>query len=62
MQCEIQVKVKDDEKTLRKDFVIYDPVMVSSDDPVVAACIKDVLDNFKGEPTDISVKFLLEVT
>ena len=61
MSCQIKVIVKDEEKTLRKKFLIYDPVSVDDQDPIIRQCVNEVLKNFDGEPSDISVKIDLEI-
>lgn len=61
MTCEITVIVKDSEKTLRTKHLIYELVTCSEQDPVIAKCIQDTVRIFASEPTDISVKFHLEV-
>lgn len=58
---ELTVILKDDEKTLRKKFVIYEDYMPLADDPVVLQCIADAKKCFEGEPETIQVKIHLEI-
>jgi hypothetical protein len=59
---EITVIIKDEEKTLKKKFLIYDPYQVSQEDPTIKNCIEETLKNFAGEPAKITVKihFIVE--
>ena len=59
--CEITVIIKDDEKSLRKKFLVYEPVSVSSIDPIIRNCIDETLKNFDGEPEDVKVKITLQI-
>lgn len=63
MAVELIVTVKDDEKRLTKNHLIYEPITASEDDPIVAQCIKDTKIEF-GNPTSdktITVKIILSV-
>jgi hypothetical protein len=61
MPSEITVIIKDEEKTLRKNFLIYESYSVHESDPIIKSCIDDVLKNFSSEPKDINVKIHLEI-
>ncbi len=62
MDCsELTVIIKDEEKTLRKTFLMYDAYKVSYEDPNIKACIEETLNNFDGEPSHITVKIQLEI-
>lgn len=56
MSIELKITIRDDERKLTKDFNIYDRVTFVDDDPIIAQCIKEVRDEFKGEPEDIRIK------
>lgn len=56
MSVELRIMVKDEERKLTKDFNIYDRVTLSDSDPVISRCLKETLEEFKGEPEDIQVK------
>jgi hypothetical protein len=56
MTSELTVSVKDEEKTLKKKFLLYDSYQVDENDPVIKDCIDQVLKNFAGEPDRITVK------
>jgi len=57
---EITVTVRDAEKSLKKSFLIYEEFTANITDPIIEKCIKEVLDNFQGEPDKIKVRISLE--
>ena len=62
--CEITITVKDDEKTLRTKHLIYDPVTVSSVDPIIKNCIDETIKNFNADPNSdlkVTVSIKLDV-
>ena len=59
MVAELTVSIKDEEKTLKKKFLIYDPFHVSEDDPTIKDCINETLKNFSSEPSNIKVRISL---
>lgn len=59
MSVELNVTIKDSEKRLSKDFLIYEEIKMSLEDPIIEKCVKEVLEEFNGEPEDIKVKALL---
>lgn len=61
MPSELTVCVKDEEKTLRKKFLLYEEYTVSEYDAVIKKCIDETLENFDGEPIDIIVTIKIEV-
>ena len=52
---EISIRVKDDEKTLKHKFLIYDKVLISSDDPVIKDCVDQTMEDYKGEAPEVTV-------
>ena len=61
MVSELKVTIKDEEKTLNKKFLIYETYQTQDNDPVIQKCIKETLDNFDGEPTDVIVNIKMEI-
>lgn len=59
---EITVILKDDERTLRFKFLIYEEYEVNENNPVIQRCIKEALTNFVGEPDQITIKISLEIS
>lgn len=57
MCVELTITIRDEEKRkLIKSFLIYEPFCLSENDPTVKACLKELLDEFKGEPDDVKLK------
>lgn len=59
MSVELSITIKDSERTLKKEFLVYEPVTLVEDDPIISQCIKEVVEEFKGEPDDIRVRALM---
>jgi hypothetical protein len=60
MSVELVITVKDEEKRrLTREFLVYEAITLTDTDPVIDKCLKEVLDEFKGEPDDIKVKALM---
>ncbi len=58
---EITVTIKDEERSLKSKFLIYEKYYVSEDDPIIKDCIARTLRDFNGEPSDIRLKINLVV-
>lgn len=57
---ELTITIRDEEKRkLSKEFLVYEPITLDPNDPVIEKCLKELLDEFKGEPDDIKVKALM---
>lgn len=56
MVSEITVSIKDEEKTLKKKFLIYEPFMVSENDTTIKSCIEDTVKDFNSDPDKIKVR------
>ena len=61
MVSELTVAIKDEEKNLRTKYLIYETYTTDENDPVIKDCIEKTLDNFNGEPTDITINIKLEL-
>lgn len=53
---EITVTIRDDEKTLKAKYLIYDEYTISCNDPIIQRCIAETLTNFSGEPSDVRIR------
>lgn len=53
---ELSIMIKDDERKLTKDFTLYEIITLDPSDPTIANCLKEVRNEFKGEPEDIKIK------
>jgi hypothetical protein len=58
---ELTVTIKDEEKTLRTKYALYDKYSVNENDPIIKDCIEKTLENFDGEPMDVIVNIKLEI-
>lgn len=58
---ELTIKVKDNDSTYKKDFVIHKACTVDQDDPEIKKCIDEVLREFARPAETIQVKIALEV-
>jgi len=58
---EVMIVLKDESKTLREKFLIYDDLTCDSEHPVIKTCINQALANFKDKPDDVTVKISFEV-
>ena len=56
MATELNITIRDSERKLQKDFLIYESFTFVDTDPIITKCIKEVVDEFKGEPDDIRIK------
>lgn len=62
MSSELVVSIKDSEgKTIKKPFLIYEDFTWSEKDPVIMQCVKELLEEFKGEVEDIKVRALMVI-
>lgn len=62
MVSEICVTMKDADKTLKSEYLIYESYQVSEEDETIKNCIEATLKNFQGEPDKIIVRITLEMT
>jgi len=57
MSIELTITIKDEEKRkLTKEFLVYEPVTFTETDPTIDKCLKELLEEFKGEPDDIKIR------
>ena len=52
---------KDESKTYRQKFLLYDTYTVSQDDAVVMRCIEEARRNFDGETDTVQIKIHMEI-
>ncbi len=58
---ELTVILKDESRTYRQEFLVYQEFTVSENDPFIQECIQEALKNFEGDPDSIQVKIHLEI-
>lgn len=56
MSTELVVTIKDEERRLTRDFLIYEPFTFVDSDPTIMQCVKETIEEFKGQPEDIKIK------
>lgn len=59
MVCEITITAKNEEKNLKKKFLVYEIFQATDVDPVVKDCIDQTIKDFISEPTDIKIRINL---
>lgn len=62
MVSELTVIIKDEEKSLKKKFLIYDIYTVDESDQVIKDCIEETLQNFDGDPSSVKVNIAMEMS
>ena len=58
---ELTVIFKDSERTYRHKKMIYQPYIITYDDPIIIEAIEEAKKNFIGEPDDIIIKIHFQV-
>lgn len=58
---ELTVILKDEHRTYRQKFLIYEKYSVWEDEILILQCIEEAKKNFEGEPESIQIKIHLEI-
>lgn len=58
---QLTVILKDEERTYRQKFLIYDAYTLCDHDPMILACIEQAKTNFQGEPNSVQIKIHMEI-
>ncbi len=53
---EITITIKDDEKSVKAKYLIYENFMITQDDPIICSCVAKTLESFHGEPEEVRVR------
>lgn len=61
MFSEITVIVKDDDRTQKSKFGVYEDYTVSPEDPILRGFIDQAIRDFAAEPSDVIVKISMTV-
>ena len=56
LTSEITITLKDDERTYKEKFLIYEAFAFRTDDPILNSCIEKAKQGFKGEPSEVIIK------
>lgn len=60
MSVELTITIKDEEgRKLSRPFLIYETITLTMEDPTIDKYVKELLEEFNGEPDDIKVKALM---
>jgi hypothetical protein len=60
MSIELTITISDEEKRkLTREFLVYEPVTLVENDPIIEKCVKEILEEFKGEPDDIKIRAVM---
>lgn len=58
---ELTVKVKDSDRSYKREFLIYERTEVDQNDPQIKKCIDQTLEDFQGEPENIQATIKLQI-
>lgn len=61
MVSELTITIKDEEKTLKKKYLMYETYSVSDDDATIRECVKETLKGFDGTPAKITAKITMVI-
>ncbi len=53
---ELTVIMKNDERTQRQKFLIYEKITLEQSDPIVAKCLAEAYKNFNGCVEDVTIR------
>ena len=59
MSIELTVILKDEERTYKHKFLIYEDVTFVDTDLTINECVKEACENFQGEPEEIRIQALM---
>ena len=57
----ISIRIRNSEKKLTKDHLIYEPTELNTDDPIIKTLLNDAVSEFGDDPEKISIICKLEV-
>ena len=61
MVSELTVILKDEARTYRQKFLMYDEYMLNENDPAIIHCIHEAKKSFEGDPDKVQIRCHLEV-
>lgn len=62
MTIELTITIKDSERTYKQKFLVYEPISMTPNDPIICKSIDEARVNFQGEPEDIVVRAMMVFT
>jgi len=57
---ELTIVLKDEHRTYRQKFLVYQPYCIDVEDEYILQCIEEAKKNFDGEPDSIQIKIHME--
>lgn len=57
----LTITLKDDERTYKQKFLLYEPYIISEDDETIKDCINEALSNAEYEPDEIRININFEI-
>ena len=57
---ELTVILKDEHRTYRQKFLVYQPYCIEVEDEYILQCIEEAKKNFDGEPDTVQIKIHME--
>lgn len=61
MAAEISITVKNEEKTLKTDHLVYDDFVCNEDDPLLKSLIDETVKQFNSEVENIKIRITITV-
>ncbi len=58
---ELTVILKDESRTYRQKFLVYNTYCANDSDPFIQECIQEAKKQFEGQPDSIRIKISIEV-
>lgn len=59
MSIELAITLKDESRTFRKDFLIYETITLDVHDAILDKCIHETIEEFKGTADSIKIRALM---
>jgi hypothetical protein len=59
MPIELKITMKNEHKTLTRDWLLYEEVTISESDETIAQCLSECHKEFNAEPESVKVKTLM---
>ena len=53
---ELTVIMKNEERTQRQKFLIYEKIALVASDPIIAKCLAEAYKNFNGSVEDVTIR------
>lgn len=61
MVVELTVTIRDEDRTHKKKFLLYETFSMDCDDPVIKRCIAETLVDFSGDPSLVRIRCCMDL-